>query len=122
MENTFIVRLSRSLFEPDKKNSSRLRVTDESVTSMDAINLKDLYLRYLGDIIEDGVPVGVRIWCDLGNGYGFDNHTKIIEMRPGDTAEFSYHGTSVDDEGDPDDFSIYYCIELLDWDDKSPQE
>ena len=39
-------------------------------------------------------------------------------MRPGDTANFSYDGTSIDDEGDPEDFSIDYSLELLKYDDK----
>jgi hypothetical protein len=42
----------------------------------------------------------------------------MLEMRSGETAHFSYEGTSVDDEGDPEDFSIDYYLELLEWDDE----
>ena len=64
------------------------------------------------------MPVGVRLHCDYGQGYGINNGSGIIEMRPGETAHFSYEGTCVDDEGDPEDFSIDYYLELLEWDDE----
>ena len=118
MEKVFIIRLSSKLFEPIKKNASKFVITNDNVTCMDVSKLNGLHLRFSEYILEEGTPAGVRLWCDYGHGYGFNNGTGIIEMRPGDTANFSYEGTAVDDEGDPGDFSIHYNLELLKWDEE----
>ena len=118
MKSVFLIRLGSKLFEPIRKNSSKYIVTHEDITCIDVVELNGLHLHFSEYIIEEGTPVGVRLWCDYGHGYGFNNGTGIIEMRPGDTANFSYDGTSIDGEGDPEDFSIDYYLELLEYDDK----
>ncbi|MDO4867261.1 MAG: hypothetical protein Q4C10_11970 [Clostridia bacterium] len=117
MERVFLIRYSNTLFEPVKKNGREFIVTDKNVACMDVVKLSSSHVRFSGYIIEEGAPVGVRLWCDYGHGYGFDKGTGFIEMRPGDGAHFSYEGTSIDDEGDPEDFSIDYYLELLKWED-----
>ncbi|MBQ3390352.1 MAG: hypothetical protein IJG57_04700 [Firmicutes bacterium] len=113
MEKVFMLRISDRLFEPVKKNSNVLEMSQNNVRIADACKVGDLYLSFAGYIMEDGVPVGARFHCD----YGVDNRG-MLEMRSGETAHFSYEGTSVDDEGDPEDFSIDYYLELLEWDDE----
>ena len=118
MEKVFILRISNELFEPIKKNSNYLKQTYDNCRFCDVSKVASMDLRFDGYIMEDETPVGVRLWCDYGHGYGFDNGSGIIEMRPGETAHFSNESTSVDDEGDPEFFSTDYYLELLEWDDE----
>ena len=117
MDKVFILRVSSELFEPIKKNSRYSRQTGDSSSFCDVSKVSGMHLRFDGYIMEDGKPAGARLWCDHGSGYGIDNGTGIIELRPGETGHFSFEGTSMDDEGDPEDFSVDYYLELLDWDD-----
>ena len=112
MEKRFILRVGHETFEPIRKNSNTLRPVSDGSVFTDAAKAHDLYYGFAGYLTEDGVPVGVKIACDLGS----DGGSRVIELRPGEQADFSYWGTSVDDEGDPADFSIDYYFELYDWD------
>ena len=118
MERVFVIRVGKKLLEPIRKNSSNYIVINEDITCMDVAELNGSHLRFTDYIYEEDTPAGVRLWCDYGHGYGFDKGTGVIKMRPGDTADFSYEGTSIDDEGDPESYFIDYSLELLEWDDK----
>ena len=119
MEKVFLIRISHKLFEPVRKNSNTLKAASEDVCCIDVSELHTLAVDFSEYIMEDGVPVGVVLRCDCGRGYGFNNGTGVIEMRPGETAHFTYESNGVDDEGDPEYFSVDYYMELLEWDETS---
>ena len=116
MEKKFILRVGHETFEPIRKNSGTLIPVSDGSWFVDAAKAHGMHYCFSGYLTEDSVPVGVKITCELGQGYGIDEGSKIIELRPGEKADFSYWGTSVDDEGDPEDFSVDYYLELCDWD------
>ncbi len=112
----YILRLSHSLFEPVKKNSGSFECTADGSRYMNVEACDEMYVRFSRYIMDGEQIIGVRLWCDYGHGYGFHHGTGYVEMKPGEQAHFSYEGTSVDDEGDPENFSIDYYLELYNWD------
>lgn len=120
MEQIYILRVGFSILEPIRKNSSTIQKVQDGSMFM---NVEDIAPLIEGKIwlenykTESGEKVGVVFGCDYGHGYGFDKGHGSIEMKPGDKAHFSHHGTCVDDEGDPEDFFVDYYLELYDWDD-----
>lgn len=117
MDEVYILRVGHKTFEPIRKNSSTFEKTYDDSYFIDAAEACSMHFSFAGYIIEDEKPVGIELRCDLGSGYGFDNGHKTIELRPGEKADFSYWGTCVDDEGDPEDYCVSYYFELFDWDD-----
>jgi len=116
MEKKFIIRVSHETFEPTKKNGRVFEKTADGSKFYPLPGMFHLYMSFSDYIIEDGEAVGVILKCNLGSGYSFDYGYELIEMRVGDMKNFSYSGTCIDDEGDPEEFSIYYYLELLDFD------
>ena len=120
MEKIYILRVGFSLMEPVRKNSNCFEPVQDGSKFM---NVEDIDNLYTGRLwfdkykTEEGKTVGAVFGCNYGHGYGFDNGYGTIEMKPGDKASFSYEGTHVDDEGDPEEFSVKYYLELYDWDD-----
>ena len=115
MEKKFIIRVSHETFEPTKKNGRVFKKTADGSKFYPLPGMSHLYMSFSDYIVENGEKVGVILKCDLGSGYSFDYGYEFIEMRVGDMKHFSYSGTCIDDEGDPEEFSIYYYLELLDF-------
>ncbi len=116
MAEKFIIRVGHQTFEPIKKNANVLVPVADGSYFKDAEKLFNLDVKFLGYVMEGDEYVGVKLECTLGYGYSFDYGTEVVEMRVGDTHEFSCTKTAVDDEGDPEEFSIYYYLELYAWD------
>ena len=116
MEERFIIRVGHETFEPIKKNGNVLVPVADGSYFRDVAKLNSLHIGFLGYVMEGDTRVGVKLECDLGYGYSFNYGTEVVELRVGDTHRFSFSGTSVDDEGDPEDFSISYNLQLYAWD------
>ncbi len=120
MEQIYILRIGYSIFEPSRKNSNTFEMVQDGSKFMNVEDIDWIYgdrIVFKAYKMESGKIVGVELECDYGHGYGFNNGKGSIEMKPGDKATFSHRGTSVDDEGDPEDFCIQYDLELYNWDD-----
>ena len=116
MEERFIIRIGHETFEPIKKNGNVLVPVADGSYFRDAAKLNCLHIDFLGYVMEGDTRVGVKLECDQGYGYSFNYGTEVVELRVGDTYQFSFSGTGVDDEGDPEEFSIYYHLQLYAWD------
>lgn len=116
MAGKFIIRVGHETFEPIKKNGHILIPVADGSYFKDVESLFDLHIGFNGYVMEGDAYVGVKLMCDLGYGYSFNYGTEEVELRVGDTHAFSYSGTSVDDEGDPEEFSIHYHVQLYAWD------
>ena len=120
MEKIFILRVGYSVLEPIRKNSNIFQSVQDGSKFMNVEDIDDLYagkLWFKEYKTEDGKIVGASFGCNYGHGYGFDNGYGTFDMKPGDKTHFSYESTYVDDEGDPEEFSVNYYLELYDWDD-----
>lgn len=78
----------------------------------------DRFFFFSGYLTENDEIVGVKLWVDYGHGYGFNNGTGTVELKPGSPFCFSYEATRVDDDGCPEEFSIDYVVQLYDWDER----
>ena len=116
MEKKFILRASHETFEPTKKNGRVFNLSANGSTFYTVPGLSHLYMGFSDYIVENGEPVGVVLKCNLGRGYSFDYGYELLDLRVGEMKNFSHSGTCVDDEGDPEEFSIDYYLELLDYD------
>ena len=116
MAGKFIIRVGHETFEPIKKNGHVLAPVADGSYFRDIEKLLDLHMNFAGYITDGDEYVGIKLVCNLGYGYGFDYGEEEVELRVGDTHQFSFSGTSVDDEGDPEEFSIYYHLQLYAWD------
>lgn len=119
MEQKYILRIGFSIFEPIRKNSNTFQTVQDGSKFMNVEDIDQLFwdkIWFENYKTESGKIVGAVFGCDYGNGAGFDNGDGRIEMKPGDKAQFSREGTSVDDEGDPEDYTVDYYLELYDWD------
>lgn len=120
MKKIYILRVGYSLLEPIRKNSGCFEPVQDGSRFMNVEDIDDLHtgrLWFKEYKMEQGKPVGAVLGCNYGHGYGFDNGCGTLEMKPGDQARFTYEGTCVDDEGDPEEFSINFHLALYDWDD-----
>ena len=123
MAGKFIIRIGHETFEPIKKNGHVLVPVADGSYFRDVARLNCLHIDFLGYVMDGDACVGVKLACNQGYGYSFDYGSEEVELRVGDTYRFSFSGTSVDDEGDPEDFSIYYNLQLYAWDpDLLPQK
>lgn len=63
---------------------------------------------------EDGSITGMRVLCDLGHGYGFDNGTKPAVLRVGEEVTFTYEYTSTTEGGsDWEDGMTQFTVTLI---------
>lgn len=108
--------MGHHLLEPIKKNSGTFKCTADGSHYMNVEACDEMHVKFSRYITDGKEITGVKLWCDYGHGYGFQHGTGYIEMKPGEITHFSYDGTRVDDEGDPEDFSIDYYLELFEWD------
>ena len=120
MKQIYILRIGFSIFEPIRTNGNTLKSVQDGSKFM---NVEDIDQLFSGKIwfenykTESEKIVGAIFGCNYGHGYGFNRGNGNIEMKPGDKAHFSHHGTCIDDEGAPEDFFIDYYLELYDWND-----
>lgn len=116
MAGKFIIRIGHETFEPIKKNKNVLVPVADGSYFRDVEKISELNLDFRGYVMEGDECVGVKLECNLGYGYSFDYGSELVELRVGDAHKFSCTKTAIDDEGDPEEFSIDYYLQLYAWD------
>ncbi len=112
----FKLRISNRLFEQSPLQRHTLNKTGEHSIYCNVEKPDCSDIEFLEYIVENGKEIGVRLECQLGHGYGFDNGSTVMELFPGEVKDFSYEGTSVDDDGCPEDYVIDYYLSIYPWD------
>lgn len=116
MEQYFDLVIVQNVFE-EVRNGRLERVSQDDIRVPVEERLPSpycYYLRFLEYIYdENGKPVGAKIECNHGSGY-YGNYGKTVEMvMEGQTVEFTYNWTGVDDDGCPEDNSTDIKFQLV---------